>query len=113
MATNQPSSEPAQQRLAELLQAFALCQTPEVAGRFLRDLCTPQEMDAFAERWYIARLLAAGGHSYRAISQMTGASTTTIGRVARFLQQEEYEGYQLILSRLADTQGAPHVSRET
>lgn len=68
----------------------------------MRDLCTRQELEAFAERWWIARLLAEGNASYREISQLTGASTTTIGRVARFLQQEPHEGYKLVLDRLAD-----------
>ena len=29
-------------------------------------------------RWRVARLLDEGGHSYREIAEMTGASTTTV-----------------------------------
>jgi TrpR-related protein YerC/YecD len=69
---------------------------------FFADLCTPRELGDFAERWLIARLLDDGGLSYRDISAATGASTTTVGRVARFLQHEAHEGYRLILDRLGD-----------
>lgn len=90
-----------------LHQALASCQTAEEVARFLRDLCTSQEIDTFAERWWIAQLLADTEMSYRDISAKTGASTTTIGRVARFLQQEPYQGYKLALARRQT------VSRET
>lgn len=99
--------------LRALYTAFATCEGPEEFGRFLKDLCTRQEIDAFAERWWIARLLHQGGLSYRDISQMTGASTTTIGRVARFLQQEPHEGYKLVLNRTLSNPHTPTVSRET
>lgn len=88
--------------LSALYDAIHSCASPDELARFMRDLCTRQELEAFAERWWIARLLAEGNSSYREISQLTGASTTTIGRVARFLQQEPHEGYKLVLDRLAD-----------
>jgi uncharacterized protein YerC len=37
--------------------------------------------------------------SYRDIHALTGVSVTTIGRVARFLQQESFRGYRLVLDR--------------
>ena len=67
---------------------------------FLKDLCTPAELKAFNERWLIAQLLDDGKLSYREISEQTGASTTTISRVARFLSQEDYRGYRLALDRI-------------
>lgn len=82
-----------------LYGALAKLSTPGEAARFLRDLATPAEIEAFAERWRIARMLAAGDHSYREIAAETGASTTTIGRVARFLNDEDYGGYRLILNK--------------
>jgi uncharacterized protein YerC len=33
---------------------------------------------------------------------MTGASTTTVTRVARFLSQEPWQGYRTILDRLKE-----------
>lgn len=82
-----------------LFCALANLQGPEEMRRFLADLCTRKELSDFAERWLLARLLATGAHSYRDISTMTGASTTTIGRVARFLEQEDHQGYHLALGK--------------
>lgn len=73
------------------------------AARFLRDLATPAELDAFAERWRIALLLDEGAHSYREIAAATGASTTTIARVARFLKEERHQGYRLMIDRMKKT----------
>lgn len=70
--------------------------------RFLRDLTTPGELQALAERWRVARLLDAGAKSYREISADTGVSTTTVTRVARFLSQEDHQGYRLVLDRLKE-----------
>ncbi len=83
-----------------LFDAFAKLKSGAEAGRFLRDLATPAELEAFAERWRIARMLDGGGDSYRDIAAETGASTTTIGRVARFLREEKHQGYRLVLDRL-------------
>lgn len=85
----------------ELLNAFVQLRTVDEAARFLGDLCTPGELNAFAERWRVARLLDAGGKTYRQIAEETGASTATVTRVARFLMQEDNEGYRLILDRVA------------
>ena len=83
-----------------LFEAFAALKNGGEAARFLKDLATPAELEAFGERWRIARMLDAGEHSYREIAAETGASTTTIGRVARFLKEENHQGYRLVLDRL-------------
>ena len=83
-----------------LYEALAKLKTGAEAARFLKDLATPAELEAFGERWRIARMLDEGGHSYREIAARTGASTTTIGRVARFLKEENHQGYRLVLDRL-------------
>jgi TrpR-related protein YerC/YecD len=88
-----------------LFDALSMLENGQEAARFLRDLATPGELAAFAERWRIARLLDEGGHSYREIAAATGASTTTIGRVARFLRDEKHQGYRLVLDRLAPVSG--------
>lgn len=64
----------------------------------LVDLCTPAELRALAERWRVAEMLHEGNLSYRDINAATGVSTTTIGRVARFLKDEPYGGYRLLLN---------------
>ncbi len=59
---------------------------------FLRDLCTPAELEALADRWCVVPYLLQG-MSYREIHDRTAVSVTTIGRVARFLSQGN-GGYQ-------------------
>lgn len=82
-----------------LYAAFAGLSSPAEAAKFLKDIATPAEIDAFAERLRIAAMLHEGGNSYREIAAQTGASTTTIGRVARFLNDEPHGGYRLIFSK--------------
>lgn len=85
-----------------LYDAFLQLKTRDECKRFMRDLCTPAEVLAFAERWRVARMLNKGELSYREIHAKTGVSITTIGRVARFLMQESHQGYQLVLQRLKE-----------
>lgn len=80
-----------------LTSALTQIDTEADMKRFLADLLTPQEWRAFEERWEIAQLLDAGQLSYRDIALKTGASTTTVARVARFLREEAHQGYRLVL----------------
>lgn len=82
-----------------LYTAFLQLRSEEEVARFMADLCTPGELANFVERWDIARLLDAGEMAYRDIAAKTGASTTTVARVARFLRQEPHQGYTLVLDR--------------
>jgi len=77
---------PRQEALAErsLCAAVAALQTPEECRSFFRDLCTPAELQAMADRWAVVEWLRRG-LPYREIHRLTGVSVTTIGRVARFL----------------------------
>jgi TrpR-related protein YerC/YecD len=86
--------------LDDLCTALLLLETKEEANNFLRDLCTPREINALAERWRVCRLLENDNLSYRDIHNITGASLTTIGRVARFLKDEPYHGYLKLLNKL-------------
>lgn len=88
--------------VTELYEALLMLKTPEEMDRFFKDLCTPQELRALSERWQICKLLNQGELSYREINARTGASLATIGRVARFLNEEPHHGYQLILNRMHD-----------
>ncbi len=83
-----------------LSKALLTLRTPEEVKAFLDDLCTPSELRAFAERFKVARLLDEGQLSYRDISEKTGASTTTVTRVARFLREMPHQGYRLVLDRM-------------
>lgn len=83
-----------------LYEAILALENEEECAAFFGDLCTPAELTSMRERWVIANMLYEGQASYRDISAKTGASTTTIGRVARFLQQENNKGYLRIIERL-------------
>ncbi|ADU12503.1 MULTISPECIES: YerC/YecD family TrpR-related protein [Asticcacaulis] len=85
---------------AELVRALLTLKTAEEVRAFLDDLCTPSEIRAFAERFKVARLLDENALSYRDISERTGASTTTVTRVARFLRDMPHKGYRLVIDRL-------------
>ena len=53
-------------------------------------------MQALSERFEVAKQLAQG-KTYREISKNTGASTTTVTRVAKFLENGE-GGYRKVLN---------------
>jgi len=80
-----------------LYKAFLTLEEPGEVRQFLLDLCTPSEVEAIVDRWWTASLLRQG-HSYREISDITGVSVTTIGRVARYMNMGE-GGYRLALRR--------------
>jgi TrpR-related protein YerC/YecD len=88
--------------------ALLSLETKEELRSFLKDLLTPQEIKALNERWQIAWRLEQGQLSYREISAQTGASVTTITRVARFLKDEPYQGYRIALDRLKSVEGHHH-----
>ncbi len=81
-----------------LYQAIAAIKTTEEAKHFLNDLCTPNEIEAMSDRWRVVDLIKIG-KPYRKIHDETGVSTTTIGRVARFIELGA-NGYNLIYERL-------------
>ncbi len=81
----------------ELLEAILSLETPEEARRFFRDLCTIAELEAMAHRWQAARLVDEG-LPYHEVSRRTGASTTTVTRVAHWLRHGE-DGYRLAIDR--------------
>ncbi len=83
----------------ELAQALCAASSVSEMENFLTDLCTPAELRALSERWHVAQILDAGQLSYRDINAQTGVSTTTIGRVARFLNEEPHQGYRAVLNR--------------
>lgn len=83
-----------------LLESFLTLNSVQDVRNYLTDLCTPQEIAAMAERLEIAILLSEKNLSYRDISHRTGASTTTVARVARFLNDEPHGGYRKTIQKL-------------
>jgi len=68
-----------------LCSALASCKNTDEVADFLRDVGTLSELQAWSERLEVAKLLSQG-LSYREVAQRTGASTTTVTRVARFIE---------------------------
>ena len=66
---------------------------------FLKDLCTPAEIEAMKERWEVAQLLYKGDSTYRDIASKLNTSTATVTRVARFLFKEPNKGYLSLLKQ--------------
>ena len=87
--------------MTELFEAISKLETREEAEAFFRDLCTLSELEAMAHRWQVARLLEQG-LPYLEIAEQTGASTTTVTRVAHWLRHGE-GGYRLALERAKET----------
>ena len=98
MKLHRPLS-PRQEALAEraLYQAILTLKTGDECRAIFRDLCTPAELQALADRWAVVELLREN-RPYREIHRLTGVSVTTIGRVARYLVAGN-GGYALAASR--------------
>ncbi|MBN1258562.1 helix-turn-helix domain-containing protein [Candidatus Peregrinibacteria bacterium] len=80
---------------SNLCKALAALKTEKQVTAFLRDVATLRELNEMSERLEAAQLIEQG-LPYRAISKKTGASTTTVARVAWWLNNGE-GGYNLVL----------------
>jgi TrpR-related protein YerC/YecD len=89
-----------QEALAErnLVTAILTLRSVEECRAFLRDLCTPAELQAMADRWAVVECLRRG-LPYREVHRLTGVSVTTVARVARYLAQGN-GGYALAAQRV-------------
>src|SRR5579863_3738246 len=105
------SLTPRQEALAErnLYAAIASLRSAEEVRAFFRDLCTPAELQAMADRWAVVEHLKRGV-PYREIHRLTGVSVTTIGRVARFLGNGN-GGYEVATQRLEEARREPATKR--
>lgn len=91
-----------------LLEAFLALETTDEIYAFLVDVATVREIHDLAQRLAVARMLAAGEH-YDRISEVTGASSTTISRVSRSLNYGA-DGYRVVLDA-GDPVGTPDDER--
>src|SRR5580698_4919497 len=89
------SQEAAAER--NLYAAVAALRSGDECRAFFRDLCTPAEIQAMADRWAVVDWLMRGV-PYREINRLTGVSVTTISRGARCLADGN-GGYSLIMRR--------------
>lgn len=81
-----------------LLEAVLAITTEGEASRFLRDLMTEKEIKEFANRLKAAEMLVAK-QPYSVIEKKTGLSSTTVARVAKWLNGKG-GGYRAILGKL-------------
>ena len=80
-----------------LFEAFLSCETIDDISEFLDDICTYTEIEAMADRLWVATLLSKG-HTYEYIEGKTSISSATISRVNRSLIKGT--GYKRVLSAL-------------
>jgi len=86
------------QKAKELFEVILKLKNKEEAAKFFRDLLTIAEIKEFSNRWQAAKLLSQG-LSYAEIAQKLKMSTTTVARVAHWLNHG-LGGYRLILKRI-------------
>jgi TrpR-related protein YerC/YecD len=89
--------ELADKKFKEMFEAIASIESPQECKAFMRDLCTLSELEAMAERWQVVKKID-GKMSYQKIRELTGASTTTVTRVAHWLHHG-MGGYRQMLEK--------------
>lgn len=82
----------------DLFKAILCLKTVKEAEAFFRDLCTIDEIKSMSERWEIAVLLNKG-MTYRDIAKKLEVSTTTVSRVAQWLNNGA-GGYRLAFNSI-------------
>lgn len=87
------------------IKAILALETTDEAQRFLRDVMTEKEIDECAKRLRAAEMLDQG-ISYIAIERETGLSSTTVARVAKWLNGEN-GGYRLVLDKMHHHNSVP------
>jgi TrpR-related protein YerC/YecD len=82
---------------SELFKTLAKLKTVDEVEKFFRDLCTLQEIYEFGKRWQAVKMIEQG-IAFRDIAEKLEMSTTTVARVAHWLNHGE-GGYRLALER--------------
>ncbi|HHT91896.1 MAG TPA: YerC/YecD family TrpR-related protein [Clostridia bacterium] len=85
-------------QLDDLFRAILSLKTIDECYRFFEDIGTISEIQAFSQRFEVARMLKEG-YKYTEIAQATGASTATISRVSKSLNYGA-DGYNIVIERL-------------
>jgi TrpR-related protein YerC/YecD len=96
----------------ELIRAFSQLHHPDDIQRFLRDILTLAEIKETAKRFQIAKRLWHGGKSYQQIAQELDTSTTTVTRVADWLFNKDFKGYQTVFKKLYPKHTPPKKPRK-
>lgn len=81
--------------LDQLFEAILTLENIEECYAFFEDACTPKEIQNTAQRFVVAKMLN-DKKPYAEIVKATGASTATISRVSRAIN----EGFNLAFKRV-------------
>ena len=81
----------------KLFEAILTLKDKEECYKFFSDTCTPKEIQTIAQRYMVAKMLN-DKCVYSEIIAATGASTATISRVSRSID----DGYKMVFERLKD-----------
>ncbi len=81
--------------LDQFFDAILTLENRDECYKFFSDACTPKEVGAIAQRFVVAKMLN-DKQVYSEIVKQTGASTATISRVNRSIN----EGFELAFKRL-------------
>ena len=92
-----------------LCEALLSLRSVDEMRAFLDDLCTPAERESLRDRWSVVPHLLAG-EPYWQIHESTAVSITTIGRVARCLDQGA-GGYALVAGRIGHARKPARAAR--
>jgi TrpR-related protein YerC/YecD len=84
--------------MKELFEAILSLESPHEASLFFRDLLTPAEINEFANRWQMVKLLLKG-RPYTEIASKLETSTATVTRVAHWLFHG-MGGYQRVADKV-------------
>jgi len=87
-----------QRDIDDLYASITRLDSLEECRKFFRDLLTETEIQEFAERWKVARMLWQG-IPYTTIEEETGLSSRTIARVHKWIKRGK-GGYTMMLRRL-------------
>ena len=101
MASKQPKNK--ELNFDFLFHAVLSLQSLEECDAFFKDLCTISELKAMSQRLQVAKMLSERV-VYSDIVTKTGASTATISRVNRSLNNGS-NGYHVVFERLGQEKG--------
>lgn len=92
--------------ISDLYSVILNLETLEEAKKFLRDLLTEAEINEFAKRWKVARMLDEK-IPYEDIIKETGMSSTTVARISKWLASGK-GGYKLMLKKINNQSKTNH-----
>ena len=81
-----------------LFQAILSLESVEECYAFFEDICTVNELRSISQRFNVGEMLLEN-RTYKDISAETGASTTTISRVNRLLNDKD-RGIEMAYERI-------------